>query len=828
MIVLLRSDAGPIEGFERTTFRVAINDEGIGQLTALPEIVDQIDGRIVVTVDGVDVFSWTPEERTTESADRDEVTISGRGRVASLERAVVLPLNYPNYTDRIRSESGTPFAILRELIVEAQGRGRLVGITPTWTDTDDSNGQPWKELVEVTFEPGTDLRSLLDQFTEVEIAEWIVRPDGTFDAATEIGVDRSASVVLAVGRTQVSRGRRESSREVRQTVYIETSQGVSERSAPYVDSDAGEIWLQAEDYASQIARDTLADKLVDKLSEPEVEVEVTVAPDCGVFDTFAPGDRVSLDVGNGSLETVRVVGATIEVEGTQTLVELTLVSEVELRSRRIDRAIEATADVKLAASPSVQRRHQLVSADRFLSGAVGTEIAISSANYDPGVDGWAILGNGNAEFNDAVFRGDLQSDNYVPGVSGWFLDRNGNAEFDQGTFRGVVTTEGDIIIPPGAPAPGLGSIRAQSIVDAGRTIYQIGLGAYPQTSFFEAGSVFADPTDTVVVGGERQVGDTDLVGLGLAQQEGAAFLAGLKNFTQAIGPWQFVPDLVRGSTSGVTLVSSPLVADAGSPITISTTATTSTLLTANGRAVFNQRVTINNETRTQALVATTSNTYSISGYRDIIAQRNLFAGNSMTAVGQVSGSNAIFDGQLTAFGDALFDDDVQCNDNVFFRFTQSGRFYTMNQAGAGSQGGEPTLDTSGDLFGFVGIPSRRIFRGYAGAWLTSSESRLKGEIVDADLDDCYAKVRDMRLTRYSLHRDRDAYYGAKGEWILGERDDFDDTGGPLRKLGIVAEHAPDEVADEEHRNIDLYAYSSLIAGAVKALQARLEALEDRV
>lgn len=74
MIVLLRSDAGPIEGFERTTFRVAINDEGIGQLTALPEIVDQIDGRIVVTVDGVDVFSWTPEERTTESADRDEVT----------------------------------------------------------------------------------------------------------------------------------------------------------------------------------------------------------------------------------------------------------------------------------------------------------------------------------------------------------------------------------------------------------------------------------------------------------------------------------------------------------------------------------------------------------------------------------------------------------------------------------------------------------------------------------------------------------------------------------------------------------------------------------
>lgn len=660
MIVTFRSDAGPIEGFERATFRVAVNDEGIGEIVGPPDVIDAIAGRVVCEVDGTAVFAWEPEDRRQEARDTEQVTLSGRGGSAVLERIIVLPVGYPNFTERTRTETGAPFAVFADLLAEAQGRGRGTALTPTWTATEDSNGQPWTETISVQLDPGTTLRTLIEQFAEVEGAEWIVRPNGNIDAAAQLGNDVADEVVLFYGRDQVSRGRTSSTREQRQAIFIEASTGVSEASNSAAAS-AGEIWLEAQDYADVLSRDALASKLAERLSDPQEEAEIAIVPEAGAFTKFAPGDIIGLDTGSGAPQRTRLVALTVEVEdGIDVTVEGTLITEVALRQKRIDRAIEAKADVQLAATPVIQRRHGLVTADKFLSGAVGEDVAIASENYVPGVDGWAILGNGNAEFNDAVFRGDLQSDNYVPGVSGWFLDRDGNAEFEQGDFRGVVTTEGDIIIPPGAPAPGLGTIRARSIVDAGRTIYEIGLGAFPQTDFFEAGSVFADPTDTVVVGGERQVGNTDLVGLGLAQQEGAAFLAGLKDSTQAIGPWQFVPDAVRGGTSGITLTSAPFVSDAASPLTIGTAATTTTLLTVNGRATFNQNVTIVGTTQTRNLTAEGSNTYNITDYRsisigrdlsaarDVGAGRNIGANGAVTAGGLLSGNNVFAVGSVTA------------------------------------------------------------------------------------------------------------------------------------------------------------------------------------
>ena len=861
MTILFRSDAGPIEFFEQASFRVALNDDGVGQLVAPPEVINGLVGPVTCSVDGVDVFRWEVEDRTRLVGDREQVTVSGRGITAALERAIVLPAGYPNYTERTRSPIGAPLGIWLDLFAEAQARGRVLGITPTWTVTTDSNGAPWTETVKAQLDPGVNLRDLLREMTEVEGAEWLPRFGGMIDAAPSVGVDRSAEVVLFFGADQMELNKTSSTRNRRQTVYLEASTGVSEVTNG-AGADAGEIWLEGQDFADPLTRPIVAGKLAAQLEAGEEEVTVVVQPDVGAFTRFQVGDLIGVDTGGTAPEIARVVGIMIAVDETGVQVELTLFSEVQLRQQKLDDAIQAKADVKLAASTTLQRRHGLVTADRFLSGAVGTDVAISSENFVPAVpgpgNGWAIFGNGNAEFNDAIFRGDLQSDNYVtgvsgwkldrtgdaelndalirgdlqsvnyvPGVSGWKLDKNGNVEFDQGQFRGVVTTTGDIIIPPGAPAPGLGSIRAESVVDAGRTIYKIGLGAYPQTSFFEAGSIFADPTDTVVVGGQRRVGNTALVGLGLAQQQGAAFLVGVRNYTEAIGPWRFVPDSVRGGTSGVQLISAPFTSDAASPLTISTTSTTGTVLTVNGRAVFNERVTINNETRTQALVGTPDNTHSISNYRDISARRDLAAGRDLFA-----SRNTILSQNLTVFGTSLFDGNADFNGNVGFRISQSGRFFTMNEAGIGSQGREPTLDTSGDVFGFVGIAGtlqggtvRRMFRVCSGAFLQTSDETKKGEVETVDPTYCYDSVRSLRLTRYALSKERDLYYTQKGEWMLGDREDFDDPGGPEKVLGIMAQEAPAEVADGTRLNVDLYSYTSLVLGAVQALQEKVEALE---
>lgn len=99
-----------------------------------------------------------------------------------------------------------------------------------------------------------------------------------------------------------------------------------------------------------------------------------------------------------------------------------------------------------------------VTADTIAANAVGArELAaiyvevdkwIRSWNWAPGSSGWAIDGDGNAEFNDATFRGNivassvtsgqLVSANYQAGVSGWALDANGNAELNDATFRGNI------------------------------------------------------------------------------------------------------------------------------------------------------------------------------------------------------------------------------------------------------------------------------------------------------------------------------------------------------------------------------------------------------
>lgn len=443
MRVLLRNANGPVEGWTRASFRVALSDEGIGELEGVPEAIDPLTGtNVIVQVDGVDVFQFAVEERLSVAEDVDEIVASGRGAAAALERAIVLPPGYPTFTQRFQTLTGAPFAIWADVLAQAQGRGRLPGYTPTWTATEDSNGDPWQANITVQLDPGTNLKELLREVGEVEGAEWIVRPDLSIDAAPVLGVDRSTEVVLFVGRNQVSRGRKESTRRQRQTIFLEASTGVSESTNTGLDVLAGEIWLEGQDFADPTTRPFVAAQIAAQLGQPEVEVDVRVAPDCGIFTRFDVGDIIGLDTGSGPVEFVRVVGASVEIEEDNVEVELTLVSEIALRSQQLDRAIQAKADVQLAASTSFQRRHGLVTADRFLTGAVGSDVAIASANYVPDVAGWAILGDGTGEFNDVTIRGDLRSVNYVSGSTGWALDRDGNLELNQGTVRGELVAAG--------------------------------------------------------------------------------------------------------------------------------------------------------------------------------------------------------------------------------------------------------------------------------------------------------------------------------------------------------------------------------------------------
>lgn len=90
----------------------------------------------------------------------------------------------------------------------------------------------------------------------------------------------------------------------------------------------------------------------------------------------------------------------------------------------------------------------------------GAQGVIRSADYVPGVSGWAIFGDGNAEFNDVTVRGDIVSANWnganptdVPDVTataGFYLDSSlGAAQFEGDLFIG-----GDTVITGGLTVSG--------------------------------------------------------------------------------------------------------------------------------------------------------------------------------------------------------------------------------------------------------------------------------------------------------------------------------------------------------------------------------------
>lgn len=95
------------------------------------------------------------------------------------------------------------------------------------------------------------------------------------------------------------------------------------------------------------------------------------------------------------------------------------------------------------------------SATKLITGTVQVGVNISSSNYVSGSQGWAINGQGGAEFSGVTVRGTIvanagsiggntinaagiYSPNFVNGVSGWGMDNAGNAQFNSIAIRGAL------------------------------------------------------------------------------------------------------------------------------------------------------------------------------------------------------------------------------------------------------------------------------------------------------------------------------------------------------------------------------------------------------
>jgi hypothetical protein len=151
----------------------------------------------VFSLDGVDRFAWVGESLSEQTGHGPSTTatVSGRGVAGELDRALMLPENYPNHSSLEREFTGVaPLAIWRTLLGEAHDRNMLTSWSTSFSDSADSDGVSWAKTFDFRDSAGGDVLSLLGRLAEAAECEWHAGPDRVLHARQTWQVDRTREV----------------------------------------------------------------------------------------------------------------------------------------------------------------------------------------------------------------------------------------------------------------------------------------------------------------------------------------------------------------------------------------------------------------------------------------------------------------------------------------------------------------------------------------------------------------------------------------------------------------------------------------------------------
>ena len=165
------------------------------------------DNLVLVKLDGNPLFKWIIESRKPNYVDSGEqqlIEVSGRGVLSMLGWAVVYPeeMGTPVLD---RPFMGTASTVFRTLILEAQARGGLVGVTVDWENDQDSLGNVFSENVSLSFHVGTPLLEVATKFTEgLGYFDIEMTPELVLKIYKTRGLDLHETVVYRPGQAIVS------------------------------------------------------------------------------------------------------------------------------------------------------------------------------------------------------------------------------------------------------------------------------------------------------------------------------------------------------------------------------------------------------------------------------------------------------------------------------------------------------------------------------------------------------------------------------------------------------------------------------------------------
>lgn len=426
------------------TFRYPPNGEGFELLAPLAVRAGRLE--VEVRYDGT---STTADRAIVLAGKGDRIQLGTVFEFSGLFLGVLFRdavLGYLEGAENGETQlSGTPGLIVRTLMLRAQERDVLADITwSSFSNTHDSNGDPWERPAAVKFSPGRDYASILAELeSELELCEWELTADRELRLYNpgNRGTDRTvpgAQVVLEQGRDLADGPTAATAEGIGTTVVGVGADGLySEATNPTALAFYGRRIEVYRDYGSVADQGTL-DALVQAeaaiLSDGTGEQahKLVLGPDCPVPGRdFGTSDWVLRGL-NGGTTAERVsqwVISRSSGEVTAAVTLGTLIASREQRTRKlIDRLANGSGIVGTSTrSPEVD--------DGKAPAAPGTVTVASLAYYDGGTPlaslaaGWAAVTT-NA---DGTALDDLS------GYEVWFRYESGQGLPDTWQIGGVTS-----------------------------------------------------------------------------------------------------------------------------------------------------------------------------------------------------------------------------------------------------------------------------------------------------------------------------------------------------------------------------------------------------